>query len=119
MSTLRTNPVDSAHDVGLHYVRTENGPGILRRKRGRGFEYVYSGGRRVKDPATLRRIRSLVIPPAWAGVWICPQPNGHLQAVGRDARGRKQYRYHPLYRRIRDQVKFDRMLFFGAALPKI
>jgi len=81
--------------------------------------YVNSEGRTVRDKATLDRIRSLAIPPAWASVWICPQHNGHLQAVGRDAKGRKQYRYHPGYRRIRDQVKFDRMPFFGAALPRI
>jgi DNA topoisomerase-1 len=73
----------------------------------------------VRDKATLARIRSLVIPPAWANVWICPTANGHIQAVGRDARGRKQYRYHPRYREVRDEVKYGRLLAFGAALPKI
>jgi len=119
LSAIRTDPIDSAQDGGLRYVRGEDGPGILRQKRGRGFVYVAAGGKRIRDQATLERIRSLVIPPAWARVWICPQRNGHLQAVGRDAKGRKQYRYHPQYRRIRDQVKFDRMLFFGPALPRI
>jgi DNA topoisomerase-1 len=116
---IRTDPIDSAHDGGLLYVRGEAGPGIVRRKRGRGFVYFAADGKRVRDHATLDRIRALVIPPAWARVWICPQRNGHLQAVGRDAKGRKQYRYHPQYRRIRDQVKFDRMLFFGPVLPRI
>jgi len=116
---IRTDPIDSAHDGGLRYVRGENGPGILRQKRGRGFIYLAGDGKRVRDQATLERIRALVIPPAWADVWICPRPDGHIQAVGRDAKGRKQYRYHPQYRRIRDQVKFDRMLFFGPALPRI
>jgi DNA topoisomerase-1 len=112
------DPIASANDAGLRYV-SGAGPGIARRKNGHGFAYFTAEGRRIRDAVTLRRIRGLVIPPAWSKVWICPQGNGHLQAVGRDARGRKQYRYHPRYRRIRDQVKFDRMLFFGAALPRI
>jgi len=119
LSAIRTDPIDSAHDGGLQYVRGENAPGILRQKRGRGFVYLAADGKRVRDQATLERIRALVIPPAWAHVWICPHRNGHLQAVGRDAKGRKQYRYHSQYRRIRDQVKFDRLLFFGPALPRI
>jgi len=119
LGAIRTDSIDSAHDGGLRYIRGETGPGIVRQKRGRGFVYLSADGKRVRDQATLKRIRALVIPPAWAHVWICPQPNGHLQAVGRDAKGRKQYRYHPQYRRIRDQVKFDRMLFFGPALPRI
>ena len=119
LGAIRTDPIDSAHDGGLRYIRGETGPGIVRQKRGRGFVYLAAHGKRVRDQATLERIRALVIPPAWVHVWICPQRNGHLQAVGRDAKGRKQYRYHPQYRRIRDQVKFDRMLFFGPVLPRI
>jgi len=119
ISTVKTDPVECAHDAGLRYVRDEGTPGIARKKRGAGFVYYLPNGAQVRDAATLRRIRSLVIPPAWTQVWICPQENGHLQAVGRDARGRKQYRYHPRYRGIRDQVKFERMLLFGARLPRI
>src|SRR5712671_5549521 len=116
---IHTDPVGSALDAGLRYVRGGEAPGILRRRRGKGFFYSYADGRPVKDDATLSRIRALVIPPAWTQVWICRQANGHLQALGRDAKGRKQYRYHALYRQIRDQVKFDRMLFFGSVLPRI
>ncbi len=121
MSPIRLRAVDSydsAKAAGLRYVSGE-GPGIIRRRRGKGFEYIGPDLKGVRDPATLKRIRSLVIPPAWNDVWICPTENGHIQAVGRDARGRKQYRYHPRYREIRDEVKFDRMLAFGAALAKI
>jgi DNA topoisomerase-1 len=112
------DPIKSASVAGLRYVRGE-GPGIIRLKVGSGFRYVGVDGKPVRNGDELRRIRSLVIPPAWTQVWICPSPNGHLQAVGRDARGRKQYRYHPEYRKVRDQTKFGRMLAFGAALPKI
>ena len=73
----------------------------------------------MRNKATLKRIGSLVIPPAWQNVWICPLENGHIQAVGRDARGRKQYRYHPRYRQVRDEAKYGRMLAFGGVLPKI
>jgi DNA topoisomerase-1 len=118
MSSVAADPIGSAKDAGLRYV-SGDGPGITRRKRGRGFAYFAEDGRLVRDKATLNRIRGAVIPPAWTHVWICPQASGHLQAVGRDAKGRKQYRYHPLYRRIRDQVKFDRMVSFGTALPRI
>ena len=105
----------SAH---LRYV-TGDGPGISRKRRGKGFYYVGPNSKRVRDRTTLERIQSLVIPPAWEHVWICPFENGHIQAIGRDARGRKQYRYHPHYREVRDEAKFDRMIEFGAALPKI
>jgi DNA topoisomerase-1 len=115
---LPTDPLLSARLAGLRYVRDDR-PGILRQKAGRGFRYVDSEGRPVRDRETLRRIRSLVIPPAWTDVWICPSPQGYLQATGRDARGRKQYRYHPLYRAVRDQTKYSRMLVFGEALPSI
>lgn len=92
-------------------------PGITRRRRGKGFEYLDESGRRVSDPEILERIRGLVIPPAWKDVWICSIPNGHLQAVGTDAAGRKQYLYHPAWRERRDQAKFQRMIEFGRALP--
>jgi DNA topoisomerase I len=93
------------------------GPGISRRRRGRGFEYFDHHGEKVSDPHTLRRIRGLAIPPAWTAVWICPDPRGHLQAVGTDAAGRRQYRYHNEWRTRRDAEKFDRMLDFARALP--
>ena len=95
------------------------GPGLTRRKRGRGFEYLDADGRRVDDLQTLQRIKDLGIPPAWTDVWICPHPNGHLQAVGIDAAGRKQYLYHLDWRRRRDQEKFDHMIEFARALPKV
>jgi DNA topoisomerase IB len=94
-------------------------PGISRRRRGRGFEFVDANGARVDDEETLARIRALTIPPAWSDVWICPEPNGHLQAVGTDAAGRRQYRYHDLWRQRRDQQKFAEMLDFARALPAL
>jgi DNA topoisomerase IB len=94
-------------------------PGIARRRRGRGFEYLDERGRRVEDAELLDRIGALVIPPAWTDVWICPDPDGHLQAVGTDAAGRRQYLYHPRWRARRDQQKFDRMLDFARALPQV
>jgi DNA topoisomerase-1 len=103
---------------GLRYT-TDHEPGLRRVVRGKGFVYLDSAGRRVRDEATLARIRSLAIPPAYKDVWICAYRNGHLQATGRDARGRKQYRYHARWRSHRDATKFDRMLEFGAALPRI
>ena len=112
------DPVESANLIGLRYVR-QQGLGIRRRRSGKGFVYLDTSGKKLADNEVLTRIRSLVIPPAWTDVWICPSANGHLQAVGRDAKGRKQYRYHPLYRRIRDQTKFERMLIFGRVLPAI
>jgi DNA topoisomerase IB len=93
--------------------------GITRRRRGKGFSYAYANGRPVKDPKTLARIRALAVPPAWTDVWICPWPNGHIQAVGTDAAGRRQYRYHDDWRRHRDRQKFERVLDFAAALPEI
>src|SRR3954467_7476688 len=92
-------------------------PGLRRRRRGRGFSYVDIHGRPVRDEAMLERIRALAIPPAWEDVWICPDANGHLQATGVDAAGRKQYRYHDLWRERRDREKFDDMLEFARALP--
>jgi DNA topoisomerase IB len=92
-------------------------PGLRRVKRGRGFTYVDADGNRIDDPATLQRISDLVIPPAWTDVWICPMPNGHIQATGTDAAGRRQYRYHDDWRRNRDREKHEKMLQFAAALP--
>jgi DNA topoisomerase-1 len=98
---------------------TDAAPGIRRRRAGRGFTYLEPDGRRVLDEATLDRIRRLAVPPAWDDVWICPDPNGHLQATGRDARGRKVYRYHPRYRQRRESAKFERLVAFARALPAI
>ena len=113
-----TDPVASAKAAGLRYV-TDATPGIRRRKAGRGFSYVAPDRTVVRDKEILRRIHSLVIPPAWTNVWICPLANGHLQATGRDARGRKQSRYHPRWRTVRDETKFERMSLFAEALPQI
>lgn len=96
-----------------------SGPGIVRRRRGRGFTYAGSDGAPVEDSGTLARIRGLAIPPAWRDVWICPYPNGHLQAVGLDAAGRRQYIYHDKWRARRDQEKFERMLEFARVLPRV
>lgn len=104
--------------AGLRYVSAE-ARGIARVRRGTSFVYRRADGKPLRDPATLQRIRKLAIPPAWTGVWICPSPHGHLQATGRDARGRKQYRYHADWRSARDATKFDRLLEFGRALPLI
>jgi DNA topoisomerase-1 len=93
------------------------GPGIRRIRRGRGFSYQHSDGTPVTDPATLQRIKDLVIPPAWKKVWVCPHPNGHIQAVGTDAAGRRQYLYHPKWQEERNEEKFDRVLEMSAALP--
>jgi DNA topoisomerase I len=103
---------------GLRYVSDEM-PGIRRRRAGSGFTYFNSTGKRITETKELERIRSLAVPPAWNDVWICPDPHGHIQATGRDARNRKQYRYHPRWREVRDESKFDRMLAFGAALPAV
>jgi DNA topoisomerase I len=109
--------VQSARAAGLRYL-SDARPGITRTMGRLGFEY-YFRGRRVRRAAELKRIAKLAIPPAWTDVWICPDARGHLQATGRDARGRKQYRYHPDWRAARDETKYDRMLDFAAALPKI
>src|SRR6202040_4120711 len=96
-----------------------SGPGLRRIRRGRGFAYADEGGERVTDDVTLARVRELAVPPAWTDVWICPDPRGHLQATGTDAAGRKQYRYHARWREVRDAVKYDHMLAFAEALPRI
>ncbi len=103
---------------GLRY-SSDDRPGITRRRAGRGVSYRDPDGKAVRDAETLARIKSIVIPPAWTDVWICPWPNGHLQATGRDARGRKQYRYHPRYRARREGAKFERLIAFAKALPAI
>ena len=115
---VTVDPVDSAKSAGLRYV-TDTQPGIRRRRRGKGFGYTDHDGRPVRDRETLGRIKSLVIPPAWSDVWICQNPKGHLQATGRDARGRKQSRYHPRWRTVRDETKYERMMIFAKALPTI
>ncbi len=112
------DPADSAKAAGLRYV-SDARPGIHRKKWRTGFRYTASDGAPVRDADTLGRIKSLAIPPAWGNVWICPIPNGHLQATGRDARGRKQSRYHPRWREVRDETKYERMMMFGDALPLI
>ncbi len=112
------DPVKSAKAAGLRYV-SDTRPGIRREKVGDEFRYIGVDGKPIKDFETLNRIKSLGIPPAYTDVWICPLPNGHLQATGRDARGRKQYRYHPRWREVRDETKYGRMLAFGEALPRI
>ena len=109
---------ESAAAAGLRYV-SETTRGITRRRAGKGFVYLDPEGKPIRDRNVLARIRALVIPPAWNSVWICPSANGHIQAVGRDARGRKQYRYHSRYRKVRDRVKFERMAAFCSALPGI
>ena len=113
-----TDPVEAAQVAGLRYVHDDR-PGIRRVRAGRGFRYVDPNGKPIRDPATLKRIHSLVIPPAWTDIWICPRADGHIQATGRDARGRKQYRYHPRWREVRDENKYGRMVEFGKALPRI
>lgn len=108
----------AARAAGLRHA-SDQGAGIRRRLGRLGFEYLDAKGRRIRDVDALGRIRALAIPPAWTDVWICTDPLGHLQATGRDARGRKQYRYHPGWRHCRDETKFHRMRSFAAALPRI
>jgi DNA topoisomerase-1 len=108
----------SAKAAGLRYT-TDTRPGIRRVRRGRSFTYVDAEGKPLRVASELARIKALVIPPAWTGVWICPDARGHLQATGRDARGRKQYRYHPRWRQVRDETKYHRMIGFAQALPSV
>lgn len=112
------DPKRAARAAGLRHV-SDSAPGITRRKRAATWLYFTPDGARIKDPAEIARINKLAIPPAYTDVWICPNPNGHLQAVGRDARGRKQYRYHPQWRAVRDEAKYGKMLTFGRVLPAI
>jgi DNA topoisomerase-1 len=113
-----TAPEETAAAAGLRYV-SDSRPGLRRRPRGRQFRYLDANGRGLSDTSTIGRIRSLAIPPAWSDVWICPFADGHIQATGRDARGRKQYRYHPRFREVRDQTKYQHVIAFARCLPAI
>jgi DNA topoisomerase-1 len=117
-ATAAIDPPLAARAAGLRYV-SDQSPGLTRKRAGRGFIYLDAEGKRVRDREVLRRIKALAIPPAWEEVWICPIANGHLQATGRDAKGRKQYRYHARWRAVRDETKFERLAAFGQALPLI
>src|SRR5438309_2859293 len=112
MSVEAVESHEAARTAGLRYV-SDASPGIRRRRNGRGFTYVDPNGKRIKERDVLDRITSLAVPPAWTDVWICPHPRGHIQATGRDARARKQYRYHPEWRQARDETKYHRMIAFG------
>jgi DNA topoisomerase-1 len=112
------DPREAADLAGLRYV-SDDKPGIRRRRSGKGFVYLQRNGARLADGETIRRLKSLAVPPAWTEVWICPSADGHIQATGRDAKGRKQYRYHPAFRAVREGVKFEHMLAFADALPTI
>jgi DNA topoisomerase-1 len=112
------SPTEVAKSAGLRYV-SDTSPGIRRKRVGKHFSYIGLDGKPIRDEEELRRIRSLAIPPAWTNVWICPKPNGHIQATGRDTKGRKQYRYHPRWREVRDETKYNRMVAFGETLPTI
>jgi DNA topoisomerase-1 len=115
---IASDPLVAAEAAGLRYA-SDSEPGIRRTRHGRGFTYLDHNGRTIRDQVALRRIRRLAIPPAWTNVWICAQPSGHIQATGRDDRGRKQYRYHERWREVRDEAKYDRLADFGRALPRI
>jgi DNA topoisomerase I len=112
------DPVEAARAAHLHYV-SDAGPCIRRKRAGKGFVYIDPHGKPIRDEKTLARIMALGIPPAWTDVKICPDPNGHIQATGRDAKGRKQYRYHARWREHRNETKYTRMIVFGEALPQI
>jgi DNA topoisomerase-1 len=118
VNSIAPNGIETAKAIGLRYV-SDLMPGFRRIGTNKAFRYLDTEGHVIRNAETLERIRRLAIPPAWTEVWICPIPHGHLQAVGRDARGRKQYRYHPHWREARDETKYDRMLAFAQALPKI
>ncbi|MEK6300023.1 MAG: DNA topoisomerase IB [Acidobacteriota bacterium] len=109
---------DSAQVAGLRYV-TDAKPGFSRRRAGRGFVFISLDAKPIREEDQLRRIKALAIPPAWTDVWICPSPNGHLQATGRDSKRRKQYRYHSRWHQVRDETKYDRLISFGDSLPAI
>ncbi|ANW05402.1 DNA topoisomerase IB [Bradyrhizobium icense] len=112
------DPRDAAESAGLRYVSDER-PGIRRKKLGTGFSYVRPDGSKLTGPDALKRIKALAIPPAWTDVWVCPSPDGHIQATGRDAKGRKQYRYHTRFREVRESTKYERVVAFADALPSI
>lgn len=113
-----TDPEVAAEEAGLRYV-SDDKPGYTRQKRGRTFVYFDTEGKEIKDETRILRINRLAVPPAYTDVWVCPSPNGHLQATGRDDRGRKQYRYHERWREERDENKYEKMVIFAQALPKI
>src|SRR3954447_3454190 len=113
-----TDPVEAAAEAGLRYV-SDDQPGYSRKRKGDDFEFFDTQGKPIRDEQRVLRIKRLAIPPAWTDVWICPSPNGHIQATGRDARRRKQYRYHDRWREVRDDNKYEKMVLFGQALPKI
>src|SRR5438093_12208849 len=113
-----SNPASAANDVGLYYVN-DTRLGYRRRANGNGFGYLDTEAKRIRDKQRLLRIKRLAIPPAWTDVWICPSPSGHIQATGRDVRGRKQYRYHERWREVRDEAKYERLADFAKALPRI
>jgi DNA topoisomerase-1 len=115
---IAAESIEAAEEAGLRYVSDEQ-PGFSRQRNGEEFKYFDAKGKPIRDEQRLLRIKRLAIPPAWNDVWICPSANGHIQATGRDVRGRKQYRYHERWREIRDENKYDRMIVFGKALPKI
>jgi DNA topoisomerase I len=112
------DPKDAAESAGLRYV-SDTRPGIRRRKSGKGFTYTRADGSRLTEPDALSRIKSRAIPPAWTDVWICPFADGHIQATGRDAKGRKQYPYHPRFREVRENTKYEHVVAFAKALPAI
>jgi DNA topoisomerase I len=120
LDDVQTNadPKHAAHSAGLRYVSDE-WPGIRRRRSGKGFTYIKSDGSRLTEPDVLRRIKALAIPPAWIHVWICPFSDGHIQATGRDAKCRKQYRYHRRFREVRESTKYEHLVAFGEALPAL
>lgn len=113
-----TDPEEAAEEAGLRYVSDQT-PGYTRKRRGKKFVYFDTDGKEIRDETRILRLNRLAIPPAYTDVWICPSPNGHLQATGRDDRGRKQYRYHQRWRTERDENKYEKMLIFAQALPKI
>lgn len=117
-SGFATDSAEAAEEAGLHYV-SDDRPGYTRRTNNGEFEYLDTEGKTIGDEQRLLRIKRLAIPPAWTDVWICPSPSGHIQATGRDARGRKQYRYHDRWRELRDENKFGRLAAFAKALPNI
>ena len=112
------DPKDAAESAGLRYV-SDARPGIRRNKAGKGFTYTRADGSKLSEFEVLKRIRSLAIPPAWTDVWICPWADGHIQATGRDAKGRKQYRYHARFREVRESTKYEHVVAFADALPSI
>ncbi len=119
-STIAPEALDAAKSAGLRYVNVAHlAPGIRRLRKGDGFRYLLPDGKPLRDAAELKRVRALAVPPAWTDVWICPSPLGHIQAMGRDARGRKQYRYHSRWREVRDETKYGQLAVFGQALPGI